>query len=324
MQDSIATIKKIYSLILRSQSILLLTHNNPDVDAISSVFVMSYMLEHVEKPHTIFFKQKPPSYLLSLDPNKHFETDEIILTDTIKYDLVIVLDAGDLLHTGIENHLMPLVGKKIFINIDHHETNIYFGDINLVIPHAVSTTEILYDILRCLKIHYTPKIANHLLAGILKDTNNFTNFNTTAKAFHVASNLVKKGANISKVLKSSQQKRSIHEMQVWGKIFSRLTKNAQQNIAYTIITKNDIEEYSKDPSILDGLSNYLNNVSDAKISLVIREMPDDTIKVSMRTNDDLIDVSKFAKIYNGGGHKKAAGFSIKGRLEKTEKGWKIV
>ncbi|MDO8537141.1 MAG: DHHA1 domain-containing protein, partial [bacterium] len=73
-----------------------------------------------------------------------------------------------------------------------------------------------------------------------------------------------------------------------------------------------------------GLSNYLNNISDAKISVLIKEMPDETIKVSLRTNDDLIDVSKFAKMFNGGGHKKAAGFSIKGKLEKTESGWKII
>lgn len=324
MNENKAIIKKIHSAISCSQNILLLTHNNPDIDATSSVFSISYMLESMGKPHTIFFKQKPPAHLLSLDQYKHFETDERIISATKPRDLIIILDAGDFLHTGIENHLLAFKEKTVFVNIDHHETNTRFGDINLVVPNAVSTTEIIYDIFQCLEISFSEKTANHLLAGILTDTNNFTNFNTTPKSFDIASHLIRKGANISKVQKASQQKKSIQEMRTWGKIFSRLTKNNKHNIAYTIITKNDIEEHSSDPFILDGLANYLNNISDAKISLVIKEMPDDTIKISMRTNDDLLDVSKFAKMYNGGGHKKAAGFSIKGRLEKTERGWKIV
>lgn len=317
-------IKKLHESILESQNILILTHNNPDLDATSSIFSLSYILDHFNKPYTILFRQQPHKYLLSLDAHKPYEVDEQIPAQPLSHDCIIILDSGDFLHTGFEEQLIALKGKVMIVNIDHHQTNTNFGDINIVAPGAVSTTEIIYDIFQNFKIKITEKIANHILAGILTDTNNFTNFNTTSKSLEIASDLIAKGSNISRVLKLSKQKKSIEEMQVWGKIFSRLTKNQEQNIAYTIITKNDTLGYSQDPSVLDGLSNYLNNISDAKISLVIREMPDDTIKISMRTNDDLIDVSKFAKMYNGGGHKKAAGFSIKGRLEKTVEGWKIV
>ena len=324
MLNAKANIKKIEAAISRSEHIMLVTHNNPDIDATSSVFASSHLLDHFGKNHTIFFKQNPAKYLIALDPYKKFITEENGEESFKTHDLFIVLDTGDFLHTGIEKWLASVKGKAPIINIDHHETNTFFGDINLVWPSAVSTTEILFDIYKHLDINLLPKIANHLLAGIITDTNNFTNFNTTSKSLETASELIKKGANIAKVMKSAKQKKTREEIQAWGKIFSRLTKNNKQNIAYTIITKEDAKDYSHDPSILDGLSNYLNNISDAKISVLIKEMPDETIKVSLRTNDDLIDVSKFAKMFNGGGHKKAAGFSIKGKLEKTEKGWKIV
>lgn len=313
----------IASVIEQSQNILLVTHDNPDLDAVSSVFAMSEYLGGVKSRHAIFFKQIPPKYLLSLDPYKDFSTS----TDTISnggHDFIMVFDSGDMHYTGVEGFLQLLKGKATIINIDHHETNSFFGDINVVDSGAVSTTEIIYNFFHINKIFIRKKVANHLLAGIIGDTNNFTNFNTTPKSFTIASMLTEKGAQISQIISKTQQKKSMMEIRDWGKVLSRLIKNNKYNIAYTVISQNDVEGRVGGVAVLDGLSNYLNNVSDVKISMVIREMPDNILKISMRTNDDLIDVSKFAKMFNGGGHKKAAGFSIKGKLEKTEKGWRIV
>lgn len=316
-------IKQIHASVSDANNILLLTHENPDIDAICSVYAFSHYLEFLNKKHVNYFRNLPPGlYANILSGRKHTTDAESIEKEN--FELIIIFDSGDFSHTGIEKSLKTRgAGTKIF-NIDHHPTNIFFGKINLVETEAVSTTEILYEYLSTIPVPLTREVSEYLLAGILGDTNNFTNHNTTPRSIEIASHLISRGAQIEKLFRAIQYKKSSRTIHVWGKIFERLKINKQYNIAVTVVSKQDFEEFENNPEIFTGISNYLNNIGSVKLSMVIKETPENILRVSMRSNDDLIDLSKFVKIFNGGGHKKAAGFSIRGNLAKTHEGWRIV
>lgn len=313
----------IHHTIQNARKVLITTHEDPDIDAVGSACAFSRYLTILEKPHMLFFKDFQNNalrnFFLSLT---HYSSAADVFKES--YDLIAIFDAGDLKHTGVEDILEEKKSKTVILNIDHHPTNTHFGTFNIVDTQAVSTTEILFDFFIHRHIHISREISEYLLAGILGDTNNFTNYNTTPRSLEIASYLLQKGASPRKIREIIKRKKSNEALNIWGKIFSRLRINHTYNIAYTIIAKEDIGDIGGKTETYNGFSNYLNIVSGVKFSLVIKENNENTLKISMRSNDDLIDLAKFAKIFNGGGHKKAAGFSIYGKLEKTDRGWRIL
>ena len=119
------------------------------------------------------------------------------------------------------------------------------------------------------------------------------------------------------------QNKSIHLLKLWGIVLSRLNKKPDTDIAYTYLTNKDLAEHGASDADVEGISNFLNKLNDATISLFMKETEDGKIKGSFRTTHDDVDVAAVAKLFGGGGHKKAAGFSLPGKLVETEQGWKI-
>ena len=112
-------------------------------------------------------------------------------------------------------------------------------------------------------------------------------------------------------------------MKAWGLALSRLTYNKNYDVVYTVLTQSDLKNFGIGTDDLEGLSNFLNTLKDAKIIMVLYELSDGRIKGSLRTTRHDVDVSKIAMCLGGGGHKKAAGFEIKGQLRQTDAGWEV-
>ncbi len=313
-----AQAQNIKNKILSSKKILLVTHKQPDSDALGSICALSKYLLDLNKYFKLFTTDNPPQQFSYLQNFKLIQIDLQNL-NLDNFDLIISLDAGDPNHIGLNLNRQ----NNNIVNIDHHPTNARFGQINLIVKDAVSTTEILYNFFSCIKYIISPVIATCLLAGIIGDTNNFTNHNTTSQSLGTSAKLLSLGANFSFINESLNNKKSPSMLNLWGKALSRLYHNEKYNVALTAITQSDLT-YLSDLKMLDGLTNFLNNLSGVKITMVLRETEFGQIKVSLRTNDDLVDLTEFVKIFNGGGHKKAAGFTISGKLEQTESGWQIV
>ncbi|MBT4277370.1 hypothetical protein HOD96_01325 [Candidatus Falkowbacteria bacterium] len=308
------TYKEIENAVKEAKNILITTHERPDGDALGSVFAISKFLEFFKKSHQVYLKDYDGAQKF---PVLNFIKDksDINLDDV---DLLITLDSGDLSRTGLVD--IEEKGIKI-INIDHHISNDNFGDINLVEPIASSTTEVITKLFNYLNFEITKDIANALLLGLLTDTDNFSNKGTSKEAFNVASGLLAKGANISKINNSSNEKQ-IDILKLWGKSFNRLKENSVYNCAYTVVSKQEIES-SDNYEKVDDLVNFFNNLKDPRFVMVLKEQ-EECVKVSLRTTREDVDVSKLAIFFGGGGHKKAAGFTINGRVKETTKGWKIV
>jgi len=316
--------QKIHSQVNQANNILLVSHQQPDADALGSLAAFGEWLDILGKTHTKFCQDLPPAnlaWLLNFQPIA-INPDLLIRQN---YDLVVVLDCGDLKHAGLAKILSDFTLEPFVINIDHHATNQNFGDINLVDEEAVSTTAIIYQLFKSLNHKVSRQTAGALLAGIIYDSYNFTNPNTNHLALAAAADLLLAGASLPQVSNSILKNKSLETLRIWGEILIRLRYNPQFGLATTVITRDDLADYSAVAEISEGVANFLNNLAGIKAALILQQQEDNIIKGSLRTNDDLIDVSKLAKILGGGGHKKAAGFKIKGQLVKLPDGnWQIV
>ncbi|MFA5134806.1 MAG: bifunctional oligoribonuclease/PAP phosphatase NrnA [Patescibacteria group bacterium] len=314
--------QKIKEEAVKARSAIVISHQNPDGDAIGSLLGMSYFLDQNEVMHELFCASPIPEYLKFL-PNVERITnnDEVLLTR--EYDLIIILDSGDLKYAGVDMHFRSIKGLPIVINIDHHPTNTLFGHINLVHSKASSTAEIIFHLLDHYRHPITKEVATSLLTGILTDTGGFANLGTTSSSLEVSSRLVAQGARIREVITNTFRNKPLKQLQLWGRALSRLKEDPKTGIVTTVLLKGDFEELGIDEESTEGISNFLNNVEHAKAIIVLREKADGTIKGSLRTTQPDVDVSAIAKFFGGGGHKKAAGFTVKGRIVQTNLGWKI-
>jgi len=316
--------KKIKEEIDKAQNILLIAHKNPDGDALGSLLALGQYLKKEETNHILFCLDPIPHYFRFLPHSERIINDPQKVTG-YEYDVVILLDSGDLEYAGVDSHFRQLKGLPVVINIDHHSTNKEFGHINLVHSKASSTSEIIYHFLDYFRFTINREVATCLLTGILTDTGNFSNLGTTPSSLEVASKLMTSGAKAKEILENTWRNKSLTQLQLWGRALSRLKKDNKTGIITTIITQKDFEELGlPEDDGTEGIANFLNNVEQAKAIMVLREKSDGTIKASLRTTQPNVDVSKIAKAFGGGGHKKAAGFTIKGKLVETENGWKVV
>lgn len=317
--------KQIHNEIQVANKILLVPHQNPDGDAHGSVSCFSHYLNSIKKPHSIFCLTQSTDKLNSLPHLVDISTDENIWQDD-SHDLIIVMDSGDLKYAGVDKYIKNLEHDFIIINIDHHATNTHFGDINLVIDKASSTTEVIYGFLKYNNINIDKNMAASLLTGLITDTENFTNPGTTQNSLKVASDLIKKGANFNFIKTWFLRDKTFNSLKLWGVVFSRLEKHPVHDIVYTYITKRDLADNNADESEAEGIANFMNNLGDGKAGLILKEKEDGTIKGSFRTTRDDFDVSAIAKALGGGGHKKASGFSVEtGSMDEAfEKVWEAV
>ncbi len=322
MKEHEPLFKEIGRRLGQARRVLLITHKNPDGDALGSMLGLAYYLHENNLDHISFCASEVPEHFFFLPRFETIKANVDAITRD-EFDTLVVLDAGDLERTGVIELLPQIKGVSAIINIDHHRTNTNFGHINLVEPKASSTAEIIYHFLDFHRFAIRPDVATCLLTGILTDTGSFSNLATTPSSLAVASKLLAAGARSRDIMDYTLHNKSLNQLQLWGRALARLKKNEATGFVTTIITKKDMDELGLDDESIDGIANFLNSLKEASVVMVLREKEEGVVKASLRTHEPNIDVSQFARQFGGGGHKKAAGFSIKGKIVETDKGWKI-
>ncbi len=306
--------KTIFTRMTHASHVLLVPHKNPDGDSLGSLTCCANLLEQYNIPYHIYCATTYAQQLAFLPHVTKLSTNPA-LWKSITYDHIIVFDAGDLGYAGIDKHIQALSYKPTVINIDHHATNTYFGDYNLVDTESSSTCEVFY---RCLKNNtatITPEMATSLLTGIITDTDNFSNDATRPQTLYAASELMNLGGDTQIIKKWVYEKAPLHALHIWGKVMQRLKKHHLLNMCYTHITHQEIDEHGIKEAHISGMVNFLNSIQDGHAGLLVREMKDGTIKGSFRTTRDDVNVAHMAKQFGGGGHKKAAGFVLPGPID---------
>jgi len=233
------------------------------------------------------------------------------------------LDAGASYMTKYHEEQKDIFGGEVaVINIDHHASNDNFGICNIVDEKAASATVILYKMFKEWGIKFTPVIATALLTGIYNDTGSFMHSNTTIEVFEVASKLLEAGGKFGAVSKNLFRNTPLSSLKLWGRVLENARLN-QDGVTVSVITWKDFEECGASADEASGVVDLLNSIPGSKYTCLLNEDKDGYIKGSFRTRRDDIDLASLAAQFGGGGHKKAAGFTMSGRLQR-EVHWKII
>jgi len=318
MENFLKQFEKAAFLIEQSERILIVSHRNPDGDTIGANLALKQIFTGTGKQIISACADQIPVSLVFLPGATNME----IPVNPHDFDLIVSVDASSPEQIKYEELISIINKKKIpVINIDHHATNKNFGTVNLVIDDAASTTEVLYHFFEYLKATITPQIATCLLAGIYSDTGSFMHSNTKQETFKISADLFARGAAVSLIINNMFKTHTIEQLRLWGRVLenARINKNGSM---VSKVTQSDFDSTGGSPRDLTGIINYLNSVPNTKMTILLAEDTKGNVKGSIRTQNDKIDATKISGKFGGGGHAKAAGFTIPGKIV-SEEIWRI-
>ncbi len=310
------SIDAILEYIHESNDFVVTSHVNPDGDNIGSTLSMYHLLKKHNKNVYYVMNDKIPLNLEFLVENINIiNSNQFKELNISKYN-VITLDCGDshriCIDEDVKNNCVKL------INIDHHDSNTFYGDLNYIIKEGSSTSELVYNLIIrdeeiCSHEIIDEDIATGLYTGLITDTGRLTYSNTHASSFEMAKQLLVRGAKIQKVIEKVFSSNSLNYYKLLGEALSTLqvtnTKVATMIVTQDMMKRNDIQ--FKD---VDGLVEYVRDIKDVEIGILLKEKSPNEIKVSFRAKS-YADVSRVSKAFDGGGHIKAAGCVIHDSIE---------
>lgn len=309
--------REIIDTIRGSGSILILSHKNPDGDALGSSLGLALALQKLGKKASCYSADEIPPVFGFLPGAEMFRKEP----EFSAYDSVILLDCAVFKRTGIENPLSLIASFEKLAIIDHHprsEAEEWPTRCEWIDDKKAATAVMIYELLKEMGVALDKDIATNLLTGIFTDTGGFQHSNTDEAALRAAAELMKKGPRIDKIAKSIFSSKNISAIKLWGRALSRISTDKETGMAVSYVDRSDIEEAGASSDDLAGLAGLINTVSDAKFSLLLTEYGDQKIKGSLRSEEYKgVDVSEIARQLGGGGHKLASGFEMDGDLRKS-------
>jgi phosphoesterase RecJ-like protein len=314
---------KLKKLLEEKESFLLVCHVEPDGDAVGSMLGLAEALKGQEKEVLSVCKDKMPPIFEYLKGTTDIQ-DKI---GEKGFQAVILLDNGDFKRTGLVDEIKEAQRNGIpVLNIDHHPKNDLwkYADINYANAESSSTSELVYKILVGLDYDITPMIATCLLTGIFYDTGGFKHPNTSEAVLSIAADLLRRGARLRKISDNIANSKTMPVFKLWGIALSRLKIHPTLGISVSVLSQKDLIDCSATEDDVSGLVNLLSSAPESKAALLLYETKDAKIKGSLRTERDNIDLAKLAQLLGGGGHKKASGFTIPGKLKIDDGHWEII
>ena len=310
--------QQIAKAIEQAKSIAIISHRNPDGDTTGAGLGLRDVLKRQGRfVQNVCIDPIPSSFRFLPDVTQYTQD-----FNPKEFDLTIAVDAAARHQTGL-NELKPelFTGKFPFANIDHHISNELFGTMNLVESDACSTTAVLWKFCDRMDWQISPQAATCLLNGLMTDTGSLQHSNATPEALRIAAKLLAAGADLAAITKFVFRTTSIPTLRLWGRILERIEKNSQQ-IVSSIVYDRDFAVTGANPKDASGAIDFLNMVPDARYAMLLSER-DGKVKGSLRTSLDEVNVSDIAAQFGGGGHVKAAGFSVPGQLQ-VERRFRII
>lgn len=311
--------EKVAEILRGAQRVLIGTHQHPDGDALGSMLALMHALRLQGKEVVAYIPDEAPAFFHFLPGIAELTTAK---PNVATFDVVVVLDYTQLYRTNVEAEVKAHPNT---ICIDHHYDNLKEAKLNVIIPEAAATAQILYDFFETTHIPITKDMATCLLTGIFTDTGSFIHDSTTPEILEMAARLMSKGARLSHIAHETYQRKDLPSLRIWGRALSRISVNEETGAAVAVVTYQDLQECKATLDDLSGVVNMLNALPNTKYAMLLTEFEPGQVKGSLRSEPHKqTDVSLLAKKLGGGGHKLAAGFEVKGHLAQQDGIWRIV
>ena len=291
-------IDQILKCIKKSKNIVIVTHENPDGDAVGSSLAMYHALKGLKKNVDIII----PEYAKCFNELPGIE--EVIKESDKVYDLAISLDAATDKLLNVWVKYFREADQRIVI--DHHSTNTMFGDINYVDLSAPACAQVVYMLIKHYRWKITPEIGTCIMAGIITDTGGFQYSGVSRDTFNIAAELLDAGVNISKVYKKVFDTKTKSSFELRRIALDRMEFLEDDKIAFTYITNEDERKVNAGVGDYEGIVSEGRSIEGVEVSIFLHELKDGEFKISLRSNS-YVNVSDVCIMFGGGGHIRAAG-----------------
>jgi phosphoesterase RecJ-like protein len=306
-------LKAIADALQRHDRFLVVTHENPDGDALGSLLALSLALRQLGKDAVMYLPGQTPL------PQEYafMPLDDLVREppDDAAERVLLAVDCAKEDRIGDET---VLSAAPLVLDIDHHHDNTRFGDLNLIVADASSTGEVLRDVFAELGVELTPELAEPLYIALVTDTGRFQYANTTPKSLRLAAELVEAGADVHAVFQEVYESVEFAKLKLLARALGRAEVLEGGRIVVSHLLRTDFTEVGAAEPYSEGIIDYLRAVEGAELAALIREQLHGSPRAhkgSLRSSIDELDVSVIARSFGGGGHRQAAGFSSDAPLE---------
>jgi len=303
--------ESVAAALLDAGSIALASHVNPDGDSVGSLFALTRVLKNLGKSVVSSLPEPwkyPPQYDFLPGKEEISELDD----HALEVEVFAALDCSNLDRLG---RLRQIADKaQILLNIDHHEDNQMYGTVNLVVPDASSTAELIFEVIKTAGWDVDPEVATCLYTGLLTDTGRFQHRNTSPRTFVIAAELAAAGADIFQVVKEVYENQSLSYTRLLGRALQRIEVVHELSFAYSYIKQSDLAETGAVLSETEDLIDHLRAVRGTSVVALLKELDDGKVRVSLRSRDG-VEVGPVARKLGGGGHALAAGYTSERGIE---------
>lgn len=291
---------------------LVTTHIDPDGDAVGCAFATAFALTGLGKDATVYMRDSVPYryQFLPAPPNVVHEIPDG------PFDAVFAVDCGNFHRVGDGYERIGQMGP--IVNIDHHDTNEAFGQINILDARASSTAELLYMIIKALDVTFNYAIAVNLYTGVFTDTGSFRYDNTNARAFAICQDMTNYGVVPSMVATEIYESHPKERFLLWCQVLATLETYNGDKVALVAVTRDMFEHTGTSRECADGFVETLKEMKGLEVAALLREVGEHRYKISMRSKGS-IDVASVGRVFGGGGHRKAAGCVIEGAMDEVKK-----
>jgi bifunctional oligoribonuclease and PAP phosphatase NrnA len=300
-------IDRILDGIRESRTFCIVGHIRPDGDCVGSQLGLTLALKNEGKKVVCWNEDRIPQKYEFLDPDHLFQRPKAGL----EFDCVIATDSASLERFGAVGEFIG--ARKLFINIDHHESNTRYGDLNWVSAREPSTGELIFRLLKVAKWPITRTIADCLFTAVSTDTGSFQYPSTRPGTFHVAGDLVGRGADLTRICDEVYQSYPLSRARLLRHVYGHFRLTHQNQIAYFWLKKADFARSGAESSDTEGLIDHIRAIAPVVVACVFEEIEPELTRISLRSKSEKVNVNEIAALFGGGGHPAAAGARIPGR-----------
>jgi phosphoesterase RecJ-like protein len=307
MKSSSQIIARILEVVRRAKTLCVVGHVRPDGDCVGSQLGLTLALRNEGKKVVCWNEDPIPDKYRFLDRDGTLQKPK----PGRKFDCVIAVDCASFERLG---KVGPrVVDHKHLINIDHHQSNTRYGNLNWVSAREPSTGELIYRLLKTARWPITPRIADCLFTAVSTDTGSFEYPTTRPGTFHVAGELVSRGANLARICDEVYQSYPLSRIRLLKHVYSRFRLTGDNKIAYLWLRKADFSRAGSDSDETEGLIDHIRAIEPVVVACVFEEIEPELTRISLRSKSAKVNVNEIASQFGGGGHSAAAGARVPGR-----------